>query len=422
MTTITHEKVESNDKSGIDYSTVMDTFGCQLITDDILSKMKNVTKQEELHSFFENNIFFAHRDFDRLMDNCLKTNENNFYIYTGRGPSSPNLHMGHLIPFITAKYLQDIFDVPVIIQITDDEKYYHSKADGAKLQQFQEYAIENIKDIIACGFDEKKTFIFVNSTYTSYMNYNLAKIQKKINLNQIKNIFGYTDDVNMGKLSFPVHQMVPSFATTFPNLLTDEVLSECISPINMLTSELYNDSDYQQTMSKLKKMRCLIVAAVDQDPYFRTLRDIASKMKECKPVVIYSKFLASLMGKDSKMSASVDKSSIFLSDTPKQIKKKINSFAFSGGQETIQLHKKLGGNPDVDVAFQYIQFFCKDASKVKRIYDSYKSGETSTGELKKNCIELLTEIITEHQTRKKDVTLKVINSFLRLRCINKKSS
>lgn len=420
MTTVTHEKVESNDKSGIDYSTVMETFGCQMITDDILTKMRTVTKQEQLHSFFENNIFFAHRDFDKLLDNCLKTNENNFYIYTGRGPSTPNLHLGHLIPFMMAKYLQDIFDVPVIIQITDDEKFYHSKKEGARLHEFQDYAIENIKDIIACGFNQKKTFIFVNSTYTSHMSYNLAKIQKKINLNQIKNIFGYDDDVNMGKLSFPVHQMVPSFATTFPNLLVNDVLSECMEPIDMLVNRTYNDTEHQKIMTNLKKMRCLIVAGADQDPYFRTLRDVASKMKEHKPVVIYSKFLASLLGKDSKMSASIDKSAIFLTDSAKQIKKKINSLAFSGGQETIELHKKLGGNPDVDVAFQYLQFFCKDAGKVKTIQESYKSGEMGTGELKKICIELLTEIVMEHQTKRKDINIQVINSYLTPRCINSK--
>lgn len=29
-----------------------------------------------------------------------------FYLYTGRGPSSDSLHLGHLIPFHFTKYLQ----------------------------------------------------------------------------------------------------------------------------------------------------------------------------------------------------------------------------------------------------------------------------------------------------------------------------
>ena len=47
----------------------------------------------------------------------------NVYCFPGRGPSSESLHMGHLIPFAFTKYLQDVFDVPLVIQLTDDEKY-----------------------------------------------------------------------------------------------------------------------------------------------------------------------------------------------------------------------------------------------------------------------------------------------------------
>lgn len=30
--------------------------------------------------------------------------------------------MGHLVPFMFTKYLQDAFNVPLVIQLTDDEK------------------------------------------------------------------------------------------------------------------------------------------------------------------------------------------------------------------------------------------------------------------------------------------------------------
>lgn len=417
-TIVTHETVESNNQSGINYKTVIDTFGCQMMTTEILDMVKAVTKQSNLHPFLENDIFFAHRDFDKLMSNCLKQKRNDFYIYTGRGPSTSNLHLGHLIPFMFAKYLQDIFDVPVIIQITDDEKYYHSKNDSAKLIDFQQYAIENIKDIIACQFNPNKTFIFLNSTYSSYMNHNLAKIQKHINLNHIKSVFGYNENDNMGRISFPVHQMVPSFATSFPNLLSNDPIFNTLSPSDILFNQLENPKEYQNKLSQLKNMRCLIVAAIDQDPYFRILRDVASKMKEHKPSIIYSKFLASLLGKTNKMSSSIDKSSIFLSDTPQQINKKIKSFAFSGGQETSELHKQFGGNPDIDVAFQYIQFFSTSSDMVSQIRENYIKGLLSTGELKQICINLLTNLIATHQNNKSTITNEIIKQFLQPRYIN----
>jgi tryptophanyl-tRNA synthetase len=81
-----------------------------------------------------------------------------FYLYTGRGPSSVALHLGHIVPFMFNKWLQDVFNVPMVIQLTDDEKYLYRPE--LELEQVYNYSRENAKDIIACGFDVNKTFIF----------------------------------------------------------------------------------------------------------------------------------------------------------------------------------------------------------------------------------------------------------------------
>ena len=39
-----------------------------------------------------------------------------------QGPSSEALHLGHLVPFVFTKWLQDAFKAPLVIQLTDDEK------------------------------------------------------------------------------------------------------------------------------------------------------------------------------------------------------------------------------------------------------------------------------------------------------------
>ena len=111
--------------------------------------------------------------------------------------------------------------------------------------------------------------------------------------------------------------------------------------------------------------------AIDQDPYFRLVRDNCHRMKNPspKPALIHSKFLTALQGAGGKMSASDPKyaqtpslillpcaddnsSAIFMSDTPNQIKNKINKHAFSGGRDTAEEQRKFGGNPDIDVSFQ----------------------------------------------------------------------
>jgi len=80
-------------------------------------------------------------------------------------------------------------------------------------------------------------------------------------------------------------------------------------------------------------------------------RDVAVKLKYQKTSCFYSTFFPALQGKKTKMAASLPNTSIFLSDKPNEIKKKINSYAYSGGGATLEEHRKNGANLDVDVAF-----------------------------------------------------------------------
>ena len=60
------------------------------------------------------------------------------------------------------RYLQDVFDVPLVVQMTDDEKFLWK---DLGIDEANRLAHENAKDIIACGFDKEKTFIFSNMEY-----------------------------------------------------------------------------------------------------------------------------------------------------------------------------------------------------------------------------------------------------------------
>jgi tryptophanyl-tRNA synthetase len=67
------------------------------------------------------------------------------------------------------------------------------------------------------------------------------------------------------------------------------------------------------------------------------------------------------------MSASDPNSSIFLTDSPKDIKKKIHSYAFSGGGRTLEEHKEKGANLEVDIPYHYLRFFLEDDEKLEDI-------------------------------------------------------
>jgi hypothetical protein len=138
-------------------------------------------------------------------------------------------------------------------------------------------------------------------------------------------------------------------------------------------------------------------------------------MKYKKPSLIHSIFLPALQGPGSKMSASVESSAIFLNDTPKQIKTKINKYAFSGGQDTEAKHRELGGRTKDDVAFQYLTFFLEDDEELADIKQKYESGELLTGHLKARCIKELQEYVAAFQERRKLVTEEVRELFMSIR-------
>lgn len=309
-----------------------------------------------------------------------------FYLYTGRGPSSEAMHMGHLIPFIFTKWLQDTFDVPLVIQLTDDEKFLWK---DLTLDETNHLAFENAKDIIACGFDVEKTFIFSDLdflTNSPAFYRTICRIQKLVTYNQVKGIFGFSDSDSIGKISFPAIQAAPSFSCMFPEIFSGRT-----------------------------DIPCLIPCAIDQDPYFRMTRDVAPRMGCLKPALLHSTFFPALQGAQTKMSASDPNSSIFVTDTDKQIKEKINKYAFSGGGATVEEHKAKGGNCEIDVSYQYLTFFMEDDKRLEEIRKTYASGELMTGSLKMELIEILQKLVGEHRKRRTEVTDDMVRQFMKPR-------
>uniref|UniRef100_A0AAY4DQ85 Tryptophan--tRNA ligase, cytoplasmic n=1 Tax=Denticeps clupeoides TaxID=299321 RepID=A0AAY4DQ85_9TELE len=373
--------VTTNNAKGVDYDKLIVRFGSSKIDKELVDRIEKVTGQQA-HRFLRRGIFFSHRDMHQVLDAYEKNKS--FYLYTGRGPSSEAMHVGHLIPFIFTKWLQEVFNIPLVIQMTDDEKYLWK---DLTLEECHRYTVENARDIIACGFDVNKTFIFSDLDYMGMspsFYRNVVKVQKHVTFNQVKGIFGFTDSDCIGKISFPAIQAAPSFSSSFPQIFNGR-----------------------------KDVPCLIPCAIDQDPYFRMTRDVAPRIGYIKPALLHSTFFPALQGAQTKMSASDPNSSIFLTDTPKQIKNKvINKHAFSGGKDTIEEHRQFGGNADVDVSFMYLTFFLDDDEQLEKIRQDYTSGALLTGELKKCLIETLQPMISAHQDRRKQVTDEIVQQFM----------
>uniref|UniRef100_A0A915DYH1 Tryptophan--tRNA ligase, cytoplasmic n=1 Tax=Ditylenchus dipsaci TaxID=166011 RepID=A0A915DYH1_9BILA len=330
---VTPWNVTTSSAGGVNYERLMVKFGCQALEADLKRS------------------FLRSQDLNAILDKFEAKKP--FYLYTGRGASSGSLHLGHLIPFMFTKYFQEAFDVPLIIQMTDDEKFLWK---DISLEEAKKMAIENVKDIIAVGFDPAKTFIFIDTDYICPAFYeNMLKIGK-------------------------------STLSSFPQVFNSRI-----------------------------DIPCLIPCAIDQDPYFRMGRDVAKRYKYAKPSTMYSKFLPSLQGVQSKMSSSEPNSCIFMDDKPNQIKNKINKYGFSGGQETVELHRELGGNCDVDISFQFLRFFLDDDDELEQIRQKYSTGEMLTGELKKITIGVVQKLVSEFQERREKVTDETVAEFTKIR-------
>jgi len=354
----------------VDYEKLVKDFGTSALTEQLLERLKKHTG--ELHPYLKRKLFFSHRDFDWILDRYEKGEQ--FALYTGRGPSG-HTHIGHMVPWIFTKWLQDKFKAKLYFQITDDEKFWMDQ--NLDLNDTTAFGYENALDIIAVGFDPKLTSIFNDTEYAKTLYPIAAKVAKRATLSTAKAIFGFTDSSNIGITFFPAIQAAPCF---LPAVLDG------------------------------KNIPVLIPAAIDQDPYWRISRDAAPKLGWYKPAQIHSKFLSGL-AEGGKMSASDPSSCVYSIDPPKVARKKVMS-AFTGGRDTVEEQKKLGGQPEKCNVYEWHYYlFEHDDKKIQERFRKCKAGELMCGECKKQLADYVEKFLKDHQ-EKREKAKKVIDKFM----------
>ncbi len=358
-------------KGNVNYDKLIEQFGTSRIGDSILEKFKKITG--EIHPFLRRGIFYSHRDLDWILDRYEAGEE--FFLYTGRGPSE-SVTLGHLVPWIFTKYLQDKFGAELYFQFTDDEKFLNS--DKLTLEKTSKYSYSNMLDLIALGFDPKKTFVFTDTRYMRTLYPIAAQIAKHVTLSTAKAVFGFENSTNVGMIFFPTLEAVPCF---LPSVL------------------------------KGKNIPCLIPAAIDQDPYWRGIaREVAPKLGFYKPAQMHCKFLPGL-GQGGKMSASDPETAIFTTDSPAIVEKKVKA-AFTGGRDTVEEQRRLGARADICPIYHYYYYlFEENDSELRRIYDDCTSGRLLCGDCKTLLAARVREFIERHQD-KREKAKETIDDFI----------
>ena len=446
-------------KGHIDYQQQIDQFSTIPIDQTLIDRWEKVTNTR-VHHFIRRGIIFSHQDINNVLD-CVERHIP-IYVYTGRGPSSTSMHLGHLVPFLFTKYLQDALKCIVIIQLSDDEKFIFK--DGIypeDLAKYKEYSYQNARDIIACGFDKSRTLIFSNlESNNDDLYFNNVLLMKHIHNGTIKSTYGlgeilpksiqdllhdklekmkhnngifdpdddstqlindikstlkkfsHSSSSSVGQCTWPIFQCGPSYCTSFRKIFIKALMYALDQDMPDAHKSVYKKCLKELSTIKSKQsIMCIVPMAIDQAPYFRLARDSAYITKCPKPATIYSKFLPSLSGVDSKMSSTGNSNNvIFLDYTEKKIKKAIMS-AFSGGKDNVSDHKKYGGNIDVDVAYKYLTYFLESDSELERIRNEYTGGIMLSSEIKEITAGCITQIILTHQNTKLEITDDILIDF-----------
>ncbi|MEK6835354.1 MAG: tryptophan--tRNA ligase [Nanoarchaeota archaeon] len=357
-------------KGNIDYERLIKEFG--------LSPISSLPRQFQENFLFRRGIIYGHRDFDKVIE-AVK-NKKKFVMMTGLMPSG-KFHFGHALVLKQILFYQSL-GAKIYIAVADLEAY---NTRNPNLSELRKTAIEEyLINYIALGLNPKNCDFYFQSQRSkdsekSNAYYGLAnRVSRYITFNEIKAIYG---DITPGKLSSALLQVSDMIHSQLPEF---EGPSQVVVPVGS-----------------------------DQDPHIKLARDIIQRIKDYKFIQLsstYNLFLPGLKG--GKMSSSDATSYIALTDNLDDTSNKIKKYAFSGGQNTIEEHRKKGGNPDTDISYQWLRmFFEEDDKKLEKIYHDYKSGKLLTSELKQILIDKLNKFLKQHQEKRKKAE-KLVDKFL----------
>lgn len=280
------------------------------------------------------------------------------------------------------RWLQAVLQAPLVIMLTDDMKLLHSK--HLTVQDVRRFDVDNAKDILAFGFDPKKTFVFSNLDFVGGAFYeNIIGVARHISMKSIRDALGFGDDDNVGMFYCCSTQSAGAFATSFPGILG--------------TSQ-----------TQLQSMSCLIACSYDIDGYFSEVRKHAGTLQYHTPSFVYSSLLPALQGVHAKMSASISVSAIFLTDTPQMIRDKLEIAFLSSedegvGAETLQ---------------QYLRFFLQDDDELHRLQRNFQAKDVTAEHLREALTDVIQQRVVSFQSSRAKITDEYLKTFMTRRLLD----
>jgi len=332
---------------------------------------------------FRRNIIFAHRGFEKILK--VVKDKKPFVMMTGMMPTG-KFHIGHMILARQIIFYQHL-GAKIYLCVADIEAY-HTR--GQSLEESRKIAIEEyILNYIALGLKPENCEIYFQSNRSEYS-------EKSNAYYRLQNILAR-------------HATFNEFKAVYGEITPGKMISAVLQASDMLHPQL---REFEGPVP------VIVPVGIDQEPHIRLARDMCSRIngynnfKFQELCSTYHTFIPGLTG--GKMSSSNSTSYIALTDTPEDAAKKVKKYAFSGGGDTIDEHKKHGGKPDIDVSFQWLRIFEEDDLLLENIRNQYTRGNILSGELKNLLISKLTPFLTEHQANREKAR-KVLHKYINIK-------
>lgn len=299
--------------------TTQDQFGVHTLTED------------EKTTLFS---FLPHR-YQRLLHSSRGLLPTMFdgpaFIYTGRGPSKATFHIGHLPGLQLCLALQEHLKTPIEFMIADDEKMFR---DGITPHQMTENVAATLSQLHSLGFTDENTRFRINSHGISSTEYaTVIQMLGMVSVHTLNSIFG--EKPNLGEYFYPLLQILP-----------------CLSA----------------------GRQCIVVAGLDQDPFFRLARDLARRMGFLPPIVLYTQSVPGLDGSEKMSTSQPASNPIFLDDSPPEIAAKVRQIRKVGAGSLDELFTH-GADLKRDIPYAILSLFA-DEELLQQVATAYTIGLT----------------------------------------------
>ena len=421
-----------------DYTRLRDEFGIEEFSEDLYDELPHP------HKLLRRGVIIGHRGFSQIKD--AVQNKKPWAILTGLMPSG-KMHLGHKMVIDQVIYYQSL-GADINIAVADIEAF---ATRGYTLEQTKEYAInEYIKNYIALGLKPEKCRIYFQSKNQDVKD--LAYLLgKKINWSQMQSTYGFTGSTSMVHIFSPLiqtgdilHVQLKKYGGARPTLVPVGVDQD--PHIRLCRDIAQAHRLYNVTVTKDNKIGVFIKIDENIEKLLDNAEKILNKLKFTKlkritdykaiyindakeediplidealvkteplfggygffaPSSTYHRFITGLTG--GKMSSSKPESSIFLTDTSEQAKKKIMSCK-TGGAVTLEEQKKNGGKPDECVVYElFLYHLIEDDKELLLIYKDCKNGKKMCGQCKKYASELMEKMLTDIQNKRKTAEEKI---------------